>query len=97
MLDHVFALASAVIDENAELKDGAVYGKAGGIMVRLSKRKSGQYSEQPYWELLPRPAPASKGAPLFNVSDDPDSGSDSDPDSDPGSGEPHLRLVVPGS
>jgi hypothetical protein len=86
MLDHVFALASAVIDENAQLKDGAVYGKAGGIMVRLSKRKSGPYSERPYWELLPRPAPASQGKPLFNVSDD---------GSEPGP-EPRLRLVSPG-
>lgn len=58
MLDHVFALASAVIDENTELKDGAVFGKAGGIMVRLNWRESGQYSKRPYWELLPRPAPA---------------------------------------
>jgi hypothetical protein len=86
MLDHVFALASAVIDENAQLKDGAVYGKAGGIMVRLSKRKSGPYSERPYWELLPRPAPASQGKPLFNVRDD---------GSEPGP-EPRLRLVSPG-
>jgi hypothetical protein len=86
MLDHVFALASAVIDENAQLKDGAVYGKAGGIMVRLNKRKAGPYSERPYWELLPRPAPASQGAPLFNVSDD---GSEPEP-------EPRLRLISPG-
>ena len=85
MLDHVLALASAVIDENAELKDGAIYGKAGGIMVRLNKRESGPYSERPHWELLPRPAPASQGAPLFNVS----GGSDSEP-------EPRLRLVSPG-
>ena len=85
MLDHIFALASAVIDENAELKDGSVYGKAGGIMVRLNMRKSGQYSERPYWELLPRPAPASKGTPLFNVSGD----------ADPAEPEPRLRLVVP--
>jgi len=85
MLDHVFALASAVIDENAQLKDGAVYGKAGGIMVRLSKRNAGPYSERPYWELLPRPAPASQGAPLFEVQD----GSEPEP-------EPRLRLVTPG-
>jgi hypothetical protein len=87
MLDHVFALASAVIDENAQLKDGAVYGKAGGIMVRLSKRKSGPYSERPYWELLPRPAPASQRKPLFDVSGD----DDSEPEP-----EPRLRLVSPG-
>jgi hypothetical protein len=90
MLDHVFALASAVIDENAELKDGAVYGKAGGILVRLNMRKSGPYSERPYWELLPRPAPASKGRPLFDVGD----GSVSD---DTGTQpESRLRLVAPG-
>jgi hypothetical protein len=90
MLDHVFALASAVIDENAELKDGAVYGKAGGVMVRLSMRKSGQYSDRPYWELLPRPAPASKAAGLFNVSDAPPS------ESTGAAPEPRLRLVKPG-
>jgi hypothetical protein len=90
MLDHVFALASAVIDENEELKDGAVYGKAGGIMVRLNMRKSGQYSDVPYWELLPRPAPASKGVPLFDMGD----GAASD---DTGATpEPRLRLVGPG-
>ena len=94
MLDHVFALASAVIDENAELKDGAVYGKAGGILVRLNMRESGPYSDRPYWELLPRPAPASKGAPLFDAGDGPVSDGASD-----GSGprpESLLRLVVPG-
>lgn len=94
MLDHVFALASAVIDENAELKDGAVYGKAGGILVRLNMRESGPYSKRPYWELLPRPAPASKGAPLFDAGDGPVSDGASD-----GSGprpESRLRLVVPG-
>jgi hypothetical protein len=90
MLDHILALASAVIDENAELKDGAVYGKAGDIMVRLSKRKSGQYSNIPYWELLPHPVPAAKRAPLLNVDD----GSASD---DTGATpEPRLRLVKPG-
>jgi hypothetical protein len=89
MLDHVFALASAVIDENAELKDGAVYGKAGGILVRLNMRKSGPYSERPYWELLPRPAPASKGAPLFDVGDGASDGSGTQPES-------RLRLVVRG-
>jgi hypothetical protein len=90
MLDHVFALASTVIDENAELIDGAVYGKAEGIMVRLSKRKSGQYSDRPYWELLPRPAPASKGAPLFDVGEDLANGGTAD------TPEPRLRLVKPG-
>ena len=90
MLDHVFALASAVIDENAELSDGAVYGKAGGILVRLNMRQSGPYSERPYWELLPRPAPAAKGRPLFDA----DEGASSD---DAGAGpESRLRLVVPG-
>ncbi|MFQ5566542.1 MAG: hypothetical protein ACE5EU_09285 [Paracoccaceae bacterium] len=91
MLDHVFALASAVIDENAELKDGAVYGKAGGILVRLNMRKSGPYSDRPYWELLPRPAPAAKASPLFDVSGGTESdGTDTKP-------EAPLRLVIPGS
>jgi hypothetical protein len=90
MLDHVFALASAAIDENAELKDGAIYGKAGGVLVRLNQRKSSPYSDRPYWELLPQPAPAAKGPPLFDVSD----GTVSD---DTGTQqEPRLRLVVPG-
>ena len=91
MLDHVFALASAVIDENATLKDGAVYGKAGGILVRLNRRESGPFSERPYWELLPRPAPAAKGTPLFDGSGSTDS---DDSESVP---ESPLRLVVPGS
>ncbi|MHA1528362.1 MAG: hypothetical protein ACTSVG_05045 [Alphaproteobacteria bacterium] len=89
MLDHVFALASAMIDENAELKDGAVYGKAGGILVRLNMRKSGPHSDRPYWELLPRPAPASKGRPLFDAGD----GASDDADIQP---ESRLRLVTPG-
>jgi len=63
MLDQVLALASAVIDENIELKDGAVYGKTGGTMVRLNQKPSGPYSSAPYWELLPRPAPARQVAP----------------------------------
>ena len=100
MLDHVFALASAVIDENAVLKDGAVYGKAGGILVRLNKRKSGPYSERPYWELLPRPAPAAKAEaeaearPLFNTGEGTADGSGDDSGARP---ESPLRLVVPGS
>ena len=90
MLDHVFALASAVIDENAELKDGAVYGKAGDIMVRLNRRESGPYSNRPYWELLPRPAPASSKRQLFDVKDDTASDATGD------RLEPRLRLVRPG-
>jgi hypothetical protein len=92
MLDHVLALASAVIDENAELKDGAVYGNAGDVLVRLNKRKAGQYSERPYWELLPRPAPASSQT-------GPSDGSGNDGTADGGSGAQagsRLRLVVPG-
>jgi hypothetical protein len=90
MLDHVFALASSVIDENAELKDGAVYGKPGGVMVRVNMRKSGQYSEIPYWELLPRPAPASKGERPSNENDR-QTGADAS-----AAPEPRLRLVGPG-
>ena len=90
MLDQVFALASAVIDENAELKDGAVYGKAGDIMVRLNRRESGPHSNRPYWELLPRPAPASSKRQLFDVKDD--TASDATGDRP----EPRLRLVRPG-
>ena len=95
MLDNVLALASAVIDENSELKDGAVYGKAGGVLVRLNKRKAGQYSERPYWELLPRPAPASDAA---QSRPDPEDGAIDDDTAD-GLSAPsgsRLRLVVPG-
>lgn len=87
MLDHVFALASAVIDENTELEDGAVYGKADDIMVRVNYRKSGPYGERPYWELLPRPAPA-RARPLFDASD-----ADGEDEGSPP--EPRLRLIVP--
>ena len=92
MLDHVFGLASAVIDENAELKDGAVYGKADDIMVRINYRKSGPYGEG-YWELLPRPAPAAKARPLFNVAGTEDADDDDDSGPEP---ERRLRLIVPG-
>jgi len=87
MLDHVLALASAVIDENAELKDGATYGKAGGTMVRLNKKPSGPYSSVPYWELLPRPAAARQSAP----SDQPNvaGGANEAP-------HPRLRLIKRG-
>ena len=88
MLDHVFALASAVIDENAELKDGAVYGKADDIMVRVNYRQSGPYGG-PYWELLPRPAPA-RAKPLFNA---PGAATEGEED---GPSEPRLKLIVPG-
>lgn len=88
MLDHLFALASEVIDENAELKDGAVYGKADDIMVRVNYRQSGPYGG-PYWELLPRPAPA-RARPLFGA---PDEETGADAGEHP---EPRLRLIVPG-
>jgi hypothetical protein len=91
MLDHVFALASSVIDENAELKDGAVYGRADGVMVRLAMRKSGQYSDRPYWELLPRPAPASESAPQSKPGHDGMASGDAS-----AAPEPRLRLVTPG-
>jgi hypothetical protein len=87
MLDHIYALASSVIDENAELKDGAVYGSAGEQMVCLRRRQSGQYSDLPYWELLPRPVAAAKGA--LPREEDPGQGAS-------GSQVPHLRLVSPG-
>lgn len=92
MLDHVFALASMVIDENAELKDGGVYGKADDIMVRVNFRKSGPYGER-YWELLPRPAPA-RARPLFNA---PQQGGEGDHGAgdDARRSEPQLRLIVP--
>ncbi len=88
MLDHVFALASAVIDENTELKDGAVYGKADDVMVRVNYRQSGPYGG-PYWELLPRPAPA-RAKPLFHTP-----GAEAEGDEGAGA-EPRLKLIVPG-
>ncbi len=94
MLDHVFGLASAVIDENAELKDGAVYGKADDIMVRINLRQSGPYGGRPYWELLPRPAPA---RPLFDDEAGAEGGGGGSDDAGdaPRAGAP-LRLIVPG-
>jgi hypothetical protein len=86
MLDHIYALASAVIDENTELKDGAVYGKPGEPMVCLHWRKSGPYSERPYWELLPRPTAAAKDRPT----------EEGNLGQGPGP-ERHLRLVIPGN
>ncbi|HUF85773.1 MAG TPA: hypothetical protein VMM59_00175 [Thermohalobaculum sp.] len=110
MLDHVFELASAVIDENAELKDGAVYGKADDIMVRVNYRASGPYGSRPYWELLPRPAPAQRARPLFDTGgggaadqpdqtdqpDQPDQPEQPDQTADPPGPGARLRLIVPG-
>ena len=94
MLDHVFALASAVIDENAELTDGAVFGKADDIMVRVNLRKNGPYGERPYWELLPRPAPARPvSRPGGAGKQDGDAGNTSTDQSPSGA---KLRLIVPG-
>lgn len=91
MLDHIFSLASAVIDENSELRDGADYGKRGGNMVRLRLRKAGSDSDRPYWELLPRPAAASEDAAA------PDADEDESYDDGAGPAQaPHLRLVMPG-
>jgi len=57
MLDHILGLASAVIDENTPLKDGGVYGRPDGVMVRLALRQASQYSGRPHWELRPKSAP----------------------------------------
>jgi len=87
MLDHVFALASSVIDENGELKDGAIYGNPGGPTVCLRRRQSGVYSQLPYWELLPRPMAAADGTPH----------QDEEAAHGHAAGQvPHLRLVTPG-
>jgi hypothetical protein len=87
MLDHILGLASAVIDENAPLTDGGVYGQAGGHMVRLTMRRASQYSERPYWELQPRAAPEPKPeAPRKAQAEE----------AGPGFSPPRLRLVVPG-
>jgi hypothetical protein len=92
MLDHILGLASSVIDENSPLKDGGIYGKPDGLTVQLLMRKAGQYSERPYWELVPVAAPAPKPEPepqpkrTVEVSDE---GAEDLP-------PPRLRLVVPG-
>ena len=94
MLDHVFPLSSAAIHENAAPTHGAFHGPGGGPVAPRRHAQPGPYSKRPYWELLPRPAPASKGAPLFDAGDGPVSDGASD-----GSGpqpESRLRLVVPG-
>ena len=57
-LDYAFGLASAVIDENRRLKDGAVMGH-GCNRMRLVMREGGPYSDNTYWELesLHKPEP----------------------------------------
>jgi hypothetical protein len=88
MLEHIYALASAVIDENADLEDGAVFGTPGAPTVCLRRRQSGRYSDLPYWELLPRPVAAAKGAP---------SAEDGSAEAGEAGHVPHLRLVTPGT
>lgn len=107
MLDQVFALASAVIDDNAELKDGGVHGRPNEVMVRLHLRKSGPHSDLPYWEVLPRPTAAAKPAPAAKPvpAVDPAALAEGPEPSarllqgeseDAPLPERHLRLVVPG-
>jgi len=88
MLDHIYALASAVIDEGVELKDGDVYGGSGEPMIYLRRCQSGQYSDLPYWELLLRPMAAGEGPPSHKHSGD--EGADA-------GRAPHLRLISPGN
>ncbi len=101
MLDQVFALASAVIDENAELQDGGTYGRPGELLIRIHQRKSGPHSERPYWEVLPPPAPAepaAKPAPVLGPAEGPEPSASllsAAPGETPAR-ERHLRLVVPG-
>ena len=85
MLDQIFALASGVIDENNQLRDGLVCHDpaSGQAMARVHRRQSGPYSERPYWELLPHPSLAPK--PLDR--DGPDSRERDAPNS------PRLRLI----
>jgi len=87
MLDHILGLASAVIDENASLKDGGVYGQPGGQAVQVIMRQAGQYSERPYWELQPRSASA-PNPETARAEPAPEDGPEAPP--------PRLRLVVPG-
>jgi hypothetical protein len=65
------------------------------VLVRLNKKKSGQYSERPYWELLPRPTPASDAAKSRSGPED-GSGNDDAADSLSAPSGSRLRLVVPG-
>lgn len=107
MLDQVFALASAVIDESAELQDGGAYGRPGDLLIRIHGRKSGPYSERPYWEAVPVMAPAAKPAPATSAATGPAEGPEpsaanllnagpGDRPEDTPVRERHLRLVVPG-
>ncbi len=70
VLDYLFALASAVIDENANLKDGALLGK-GKNQMRLVMRKPGEHSERPYWELEAVNKPAAKPKPARPAVEEP--------------------------
>ncbi|MDH3668382.1 MAG: hypothetical protein OEN23_15755, partial [Paracoccaceae bacterium] len=70
VLDYLFALASAVIDENANLKDGALLGK-GKNQMRLVLRKPGEHSERPYWELEAVNKPAAKPKPARTAMEEP--------------------------
>lgn len=90
MLDHILGLASSVIDENAALKDGGIYGRPDGLTVQLLMRRAGQYSERPYWELVPVAAPVPQEKP------DSAPAAEAPAEIVEEAPPPRLRLVVPG-
>lgn len=58
MLEQVFALASAIIDEKWQIRDRGVFAGGEGPPLRVAWRESGEWSFAPYWELVPRPTAA---------------------------------------
>ena len=98
MLDQVFALASAVIDENLTLKNGAVFKQSAGPELRLAWREESQWLPVPHWELVPRPAPApAQPAPKPAITAAPDVTAGAEADDEAGRRiERRLRLVSRG-
>lgn len=58
MLEQLFALASAIIDERWQMKDGGIFAGGEGPPLRLAWRESSRWSPRPHWEVVPRPTPA---------------------------------------
>lgn len=97
MLDLILGLASSVIDENAVLRNGGVYSHHSGQLVLLTMRQAGQYSDRPYWELVPKSDPAAQPAGDGGRGPSPEADPEPAPEGAPDpTVAPRLRLVVPG-